>query len=227
MRNYVSELEKTFQQHSNPEKAGWMKKYMRNQYEFIGLASPERKKIKSEFIRKNGKPAIDELDKFLFAAWENPYREIQHTAMEIANSLHRNYLPEHIDLFEELIQMKSWWDTIDYIAPTLAGTYFIKYPETRIPFAEKWMNSLHVFLMRSSVIYQLKYKENTDTEFLFRACQNLSGEKDFFIRKAIGWALRQYSKYNADAVIDFVNNNKLSPLSKKEALKWLNRKKAV
>lgn len=227
MQKYVHALEAYYLKHSNPDKAVWMKKYMRDQFNYIGLASPERKELKAEFIKANGKPGIEDIEEFIKLCWQSSYREMQYAGMELTYSLRKQFPKQIINLFEELITQKSWWDTIDYIAPSLAGSYFQKYPETKIEYATKWMNSNNLWLQRSSIIFQLKYKNETDTDFLFHTCISLSGEKNFFIRKAIGWALRQYSKYNAQAIISFVENNELSALSKKEALKWLMSRKKV
>lgn len=225
MKKYVQALESHYLKQSNPKKAFWMKKYMRNQFDYIGLASPIRNELKTEFIKANSKPGIEDIEEFISLCWQSPYREMQYTGMELTYSLRKQFPKEIIDVFEELITQKSWWDTIDYIAPSLAGSYFQKYPETKINYATKWMSCDNLWLKRSSIIFQLKYKNETDTDFLFHACKSLSGEKDFFIRKAIGWALRQYSKLDANAVISFVENNELSGLSKKEAMKWLERRK--
>lgn len=132
---------------------------------------------------------------------------------------------ERIDLYEYLIVNKSWWDTIDYSASNLVGVHFQKFPELIQPYTEKWMDSGNMWLQRTSLLFQLKYKKATDLELLTDYIHQLQGSKEFFINKAIGWILREYSKTNAAWVVDFVNSNQLAPLSHREALKWLNRKR--
>ena len=101
---------------------------------------------------------------------------------------------------------------------------FTNYPELIVPFTEKWMTSGNMWLQRTAILFQLKYKSQTDTELLFKYIIALDGSKEFFINKAIGWALREYSKTNPDIVIKFVTGHKLAPLSKREALKVINKK---
>ncbi|MCK5077528.1 MAG: DNA alkylation repair protein, partial [Calditrichia bacterium] len=116
---------------------------------------------------------------------------------------------------------KSWWDTVDFIATNLVGPLFEKYSELIIPYTKKWMDSGNIWLQRTSILFQLKYKEKTDFKLIIGFIQQCSSSNEFFIQKAIGWILREYSKTDASTVIEFVKNNKLAPLSEREALKWL------
>ncbi|MDY0078468.1 MAG: DNA alkylation repair protein, partial [Bacteroidales bacterium] len=99
------------------------------------------------------------------------------------------------------------------------GSHFQRFPEIRDETLSKWMLSGNFWLQRSCLIFQLKYKEQTDEALLFELCRQLGGEKEFFIRKAIGWALRQYARTAPQAVKQFVDSTDLQPLSKREALK--------
>ncbi len=131
--------------------------------------------------------------------------------------------PSLIDLSEWMITNKSWWDSVDFIAPNIAGMLFKKFPEIKMSYIENWMNSGNLWLQRSCLIHQLRYNKTADKALLFNLCERLAGHPDFFISKAIGWSLRQYSKFEPEAVIDLVNNHKLSNLSRKEALKVVRR----
>ena len=113
---------------------------------------------------------------------------------------------------------------VDFIAGTLAGTHFNLYPELIKPVTGRWMKSGNIWLQRSSLLFQLKYKNQTDTRLMFKYIRSLSSSKEFFIQKAIGWVLRQYSKTDPETVIQFVEAHQLPPLSKREALKVINRK---
>ena len=138
----------------------------------------------------------------------------------------REKLPEStIDLIEELIVTKSWWDTIDYLASHEAGYYFRRFPTTRETHLVRWRQSGNFWLRRSAILFQLKYKKETDTALLFTIIQENLGSDEFFVNKAIGWALREYSKVDKTAVTHFVQNTPLHPLSQREALKWLNARK--
>jgi len=122
---------------------------------------------------------------------------------------------------EQLIVQKSWWDTVDGLASWIIGTYFQLYPQTVVGVTEKWMNSGNMWLQRTSLIFQLKYKKNTDTQLLSNYILRLADRKEFFIRKAIGWVLREYSKTNKQWVKNFIQTNKLSALSYREASKYV------
>ena len=103
-----------------------------------------------------------------------------------------------------MILNKSWWDTVDYIASNLVGVHFQKYPDLMYPVTEKWMNSGNIWLQRTSLLFQLKYKKKTDVMLMTNYIQQLQGSKEFFINKAIGWILREYSKTDGDWVRDYV-----------------------
>ena len=121
-----------------------------------------------------------------------------------------------------MVTNKSWWDTVDFISSKLIGEYFKIYPDQRAKYVEKWIASKNTWLQRSSVLFQLNYKDNLDTEFLTLVINSLLGSKEFFINKAIGWILRNYSRVNPGWVVDFVNKTELKKLSIKEALRLIN-----
>lgn len=115
----------------------------------------------------------------------------------------------------------SWWDTIDVIAPKILGSWFKRYPEHIKPTITRWLKSDNIWLQRSCVLFQLKYKEKTNTQLLSSVIDQLKDSKEFFLRKSIGWVLREYAKTDAEFVKDFVNSRELSPLSRREATKHL------
>ena len=115
----------------------------------------------------------------------------------------------------------SWWDSVDTIAVKLVGAYFAEYPEEREKWIRKWIKSDNIWLNRTAIIFQLSYKNQLDIPFLVRAILPHTNSKEFFIQKAIGWAIRQYTKTNPKWVKDFVKSNTLKPLSKREAFKYL------
>ena len=227
VEEYFDKLAAEFQQHSNPDIAAGAKAYMRNISDFYGLPSPLRRKLVQTFLQQKGYPTHENLEALVHFAWEQPQREWQYTAMEITGRMVKNAGPEMLDLAEWMIIHKSWWDSVDFIAPNIAGALFKKYPETRTKYIEKWMASGNMWLQRSCLLHQLKYGKETDQALLFDLCERLSDHPDFFIRKAIGWSLRQYSKSAPGAVIEFVKSHKLSNLSSKEALKVINRRSSV
>jgi len=153
-----------------------------------------------------------------------PEREMQLCAMEILLKHRKQWDNDYFVLFEEMITTKSWWDTVDFIAANLVGDYLSRNKNMIKPSVEVWMQSENIWLQRTAILFQLKYKNKTDVHLLFGLCNQLGSSKEFFIRKAIGWALREYSKTDANAVEQFVAATDLHSFSKREALKWLNRK---
>ena len=196
-------------------------KYMKNKFIFLGIKRPLRNKLQKEFLKQYGMPEVEKIPKIIDELWLLPEREFQYAAMDILVKI-KNKLPESsIKIFERIIVTKSWWDTVDLIAGKLVSIHFQRYPELRDKHISKWMTSNNIWLQRTCLLFQLHYKENTDETLMGSIIMSLNTSKEFFIQKAIGWALREYSKTNAEAVINFVANNELAPLSKREALKWL------
>jgi 3-methyladenine DNA glycosylase AlkD len=221
MDNYLNLLHEKMQAAKNPERAEWSKKYLKDQFEMIGLDAISRKEIFRTFIAEKGLPEINKLEQISRELWQQDEREYQYIAIEIINKLSKRLREEDIQWIEKLIITKSWWDTVDGIAVWICGKYFQLYPSQIIPVTSAWMNSGNMWLQRSSLLFQLKYKKNTDTVLLSLYILKLSNHKDFFIRKAIGWILREYSKTNKEFVREFINSNNLSPLSFREASKYV------
>ncbi len=223
MHSYIKPLISSLAAAANPTVAGPMEAYMKNRFVFYGIKSPERKAIFKTFVKTNGLPAIDELEDVIESLWEQPYRECHYCTLELLDKMQKHLEPKHLPMLEELIITNSWWDTIDMIASHQIGGLLKKYPELITDNTERWIQSDNFWLQRLAIIYQLGYKKDTDAERLFRYCTLQAGSKEFFVRKAIGWALRQYAYTNPIAVKQFVANTNLSPLSQREALKGLNR----
>ena len=124
-------------------------------------------------------------------------------------------------LFEYMITTKSWWDTVDFIAYKICGAYFKKFPEDIPKYVDKWLDSGNMWLQRTAILFQLKYKEELDTEVLHYCISRLTGSKEFFINKAIGWILREYSRTNPVWVKNYVATHELAPLSAREAIRLM------
>ena len=213
-------LEKEFNKHSNPCIAKSQKKYMRNQFEFIGLTASKRREIQKTFFQNI---QINDLTEFITSLWNLNKRDYQYLGQELLYSNHKNFKVGDIKLIEYMIINKSWWDTIDFLSPKILGKYFKLYPNEIEKNTQKWILSNNIWLKRSAILFQLKYKETLNIDLLNRIIIPLSNSKEFFINKAIGWILREYGKTNKEWVINFVKKNKLSNLSKREALKHINK----
>lgn len=229
MHPYLTELNESFIKHQDPANAAAMKKYMKGQFEYFGLKSPLRKELSKNFITKYGLPDDDFVEQIAKDCWDLPQREFQYFTMELLAKFAKKAEICRVDLYEYLALNKSWWDTIDFISSNLVGVHFKRFPDSIVPYTEKWMDSGNIWLQRVSILFQLKYRNETDVDLLNRYIERLSGSREFFINKAIGWILREYSKTNAKWVIDYVefNKDKLATLSKREALKWLSNKNMI
>lgn len=223
--NYFEPLKTEFGNAADPVLAVGMKNYMRSKFEYYGIKAPVRDSIIASFLKGNPAKSIENHAQAICYCWEQPQREWQYTGMLIFSKFAAKADDRYLEIAEYMIIKKSWWDTVDFIASNIVGAYLKKNPGQIETWINRWMNSENMWLQRVCLLFQLKYGSNTDTELLFSLCKQLAGHQDFFIRKAIGWALRQYSKTNPAEVITFVNSHKLSPLSVKEAMKVIERKK--
>lgn len=221
MIEFINTLEIEFEKHKNAKIALEQKAYMRHQFQFYGLKATVRREIQKPFFIKEYLPQKSEIEHIIKTLWEKPEREYQLFAQELAFKYVKQLELKDINLFEFMVTNKSWWDTVDFIANKLMGEYFKTFPNQKEKYVTKWLKSDNIWLQRSALLFQLKYKNKIDTVLLSSTINSLLNSKEFFINKAIGWVLREYSRTNPNWVIEFVNNTELSTLSKKEALRLL------
>ena len=207
-------------QHKNEEQARQMSKYMLNKFEYIGIKTPERREIFKNFFKEyKNEEKIDW--EFVNKCWENKYREFQYIAADYLKNMKDKLTIDDIPKFKQLILEKSWWDTIDNLDMTI-GALALKDSNVNKILLE-WSLDENIWLRRIAIDHQLLRKEKTDTELLEKILKNNLGQTEFFINKAIGWALRDYSKTNPEWVKNFIEENKekMAKLSIKEASKYL------
>jgi 3-methyladenine DNA glycosylase AlkD len=221
MHPYVIKLKTLLETHANPTEAAPMKKYMRDQFEYLGIKTPQRATLQKEFYAEHGLPPVKALDAILRDLWSLPQREFQYTAVGLLGKLGEQIPPGFIDTIEYLIVTKSWWDTVDSIAGTSVGIHFKRFPAVRKKYLAKWRRSKNMWLRRTTILFQLNYKADTDFDLLCDIIRGSLGSDEFFINKAIGWALRQYARSDPKAVRKFVLETDLHPLSRREAMKHL------
>lgn len=219
MKDFLSTLKQTLHAHANAAYAVQQKAYMKDLFPFIGIKTPLRRDLCKPFLQSSYLPPKKEAIKIIKALWLLPEREFQYFAQELLYKYIPLFEIDDIELIEWLLIHKSWWDTVDFIAAKIAGAYFNKFPKQIKPVTARWMQSRNIWLQRTCVLFQLKYKKEVDTFLLSYFIQQLQGSKEFFINKAIGWMLREYAKTNTAWVIQFVEKNTLNNLSKSEALK--------
>lgn len=218
--SFIESLETAFQKNSHPENAAAMAKYMRNHFSFFGIKTEYRRQLFKTIWKENQQEVSENARAIALELFNKKERELQYCAIEILiKELKRNYGKEDIQLIEKLIITKSWWDSVDTIAKNILGDYLLEHPLETEKVIERFSNSDNIWLNRSAILFQLGYKQKTNFDLLKSECENHKNSNEFFIQKAIGWALREYAKTNPEAVGNFVVNNNLKPLSKKEALK--------
>ena len=220
MHAYVRSLKSLFEANANPTDAAPMKKYMRDQFEYLGLKTPIRAALQKEFIKEHGLPPIKELDAISRDLWNLPQREFQYTATSLIDKMQKQLEADFIVTVEYLITHKSWWDTVDLLAGHTVGAMFKRFPKVKAKYLKKWRKSDDFWLRRTTLLFQLGYKKETDFELLCDLIHENLGSNEFFINKAIGWSLRQYAWTDPTTVKKFVKATKeLHPLSRREALK--------
>ncbi len=221
MHSYLDALAAEYQSIADPKIAASQSAYMRHQFYFFGIKAPDRRQLEKPFLIKSYLPPIEELDKYVKALWAKKERDFQLFALDFCTKYMKRFREKDIRLLEYMVEHKSWWDTVDAIAYKLMGNYFKLYPQHQEKYAKKWLATDNMWLQRSALLFQLKYKENLDTGLLTFGIESLLGSKEFFINKAIGWVLREYSRTNPNWVMEFVDNHELSNLSKREALRLI------
>lgn len=222
----VDRIRRGFEAARDDVRAAGMRWYMRDQFPFLGIQTPERRRLLREATAGLGRPSAEQLLAAARTLWSLPEREYQYAATDLLTR-HERVLPaDALSEIREFIVTKAWWDTVDALAARVVGPMVLRHPEL-VPEMDAWIESDDLWVTRSAILHQLTYKARTDEERLFRYCLRRAGDSDFFIRKAIGWALREYSKTAPDAVIAFVSTHgdALSPLSKREALQHVEREK--
>ena len=221
MSEFINTLEIEFEKYANAKIASEQKAYMRNQFEFYGIKTPKRTEIQKPFLVKEYKPEKAALEKTIKTLWKKPQREYQYFSQELVFKYINEFEENDIELLEYMVTNKPWWDTVDFIANKLMGGYFKTYPDEKIHHIKKWINSNDIWLQRCALLFQIKYKSKLDNGLLSFAIISLLDSKEFFINKAIGWILREYSKTNPKWVLEFVKKTALNSLSKKEALRLI------
>ena len=221
MDQYLKHVKTVFQEHGNPDIAPFQIKYMRNQFNYYGLKAPVWLALTKDIHREKGLPTGEDLKKLARLCFEEEYRELHYFALESVQKSMKNQEIGYVDFLEELITTRSWWDTVDWLAPKMLATHLKRYPSLVPSIPDRFIESDNIWLQRSAILFQLKYKQSTDAALLFRLILRRADSKEFFIQKGAGWALREYSKTNPDAVVEFIEGNKLAALTKREGMKWV------
>ena len=210
---------------ANAENALAMQAYCKTEMPFYGVKKPERAPTIKVMNKAFNPETLADYKAGVRALWAQPHREEKYMALSYADRHRAFHVPEAMDLFEQLIREGQWWDLIDIVATNMVGTAFKRDRQQIKPVMLAWNDDDDLWIRRSSILSQNRHKAETDARLLFKLCLARAGEKDFFIRKAIGWALRDYAKTEPVAVAAFVLKHRevLSGLSVREAAKQLRR----
>lgn len=213
--NLFQELE----QLRDNKQAEKMSAYMQNRYEFLGIPKPKLQEIAKPYLKESRKYDFDW--EFVNICWNKEYREAQYIAINYLSMNSKKFTDKDLPKLKHLIINKSWWETVDSL-DAMVGSIVLKYEALEKTMLE-WSASDNIWLKRVSIDFQQEYKIRTNTELLEKIICNNLRSNEFFVNKAIGWSLRDYSKVNPEWVKGFLAKYKeqLSTLSIKEASKYL------
>ena len=214
----IAELKAKLNTGADRQKALEMSRYMRGQFPFLGIPREPLRKLAKDWVKAQDKSVDWEV---VNALWREDYREYQYIALDYLKARKKHFKAEDLDAFYKLITHKSWWDTVDELAKDV-GRLVKKNKELKDDMVA-WSLERPLWVRRVAIIHQLGFKKKTDTDLLARIILNNTESEAFFINKAIGWALRDYSKTDPDWVMAFLkkNQSRLSTLSIREAGKYL------
>ncbi|MFP9117983.1 DNA alkylation repair protein [Flavobacterium sp. RNTU_13] len=218
--SFTTQLISSFTANANVENAKPMAAYMKDNFDFLGIKAQDRKELFKQALQLNKTEVKEDFRSIAKALYDMPEREYQYCAVDmLVKQWPKHFVQQDIELIEYFIVTKSWWDSVDPLAKYVLGGYLKQFPDETDHVVQRFAKSENMWMNRSAILFQLGYKKETDAALLFSLCDNFSYSKEFFIQKAIGWALREYAKTNANTVREFVNTANLKPLSVREALK--------
>ncbi|MFE1314602.1 DNA alkylation repair protein [Streptomyces sp. NPDC058755] len=205
---------------ADPARAAAMRAYMKDVAPFLGIPTPDRRTLSRTVLA--GTPRPDEADCTAIAlrCWLLPEREYHYFAVDYLHRHAARCTSAFLPVARYLITTVSWWDTVDLLAAHVVGALVAADPGLTADM-DAWITDDDLWVARTALLHQLRYKEHTDTDRLFAYCLLQSGHPDFFVRKAIGWCLREYAKTDAEAVRGFLarERSRFAPLTVREALK--------
>lgn len=219
----VSHAQRRLAEEANPRDAISMAAYMKTEQPFYGVKTPPRRAIAREIAQRFSPVTVRDYEAAVWALWELPHREEQYLAVDVARLWSSFIEPPRLPLYRRMIRDGAWWDTVDAIAAKLVGRLVREHRKRLSPVMHAWIDDGDMWIRRSALICQLGHKADTDAAMLFEFCRRRAHEQEFFIRKAIGWALREYARTDPAAVRSFVAEmgEELSGLSRREATKHL------
>jgi len=220
----VQTIRRVLAESADPVKAPQMQAYMKSSMPYRGVSAPALRQLCRNAFKAHPVDSADEWQRVVLELWRNArFREERYAAVLLTQA--RVYRPfqtfSSLSMLEEMIVTGAWWDFVDTLAGYNLGDLLRAEPRRMKPLMRRWAHDADIWKRRSAILCQLKFKHDTDLELLYDCIEPNLPHKDFFIRKAIGWALRQYAWTDPKEVRRYVkaNTDRLSPLSVREALK--------
>ncbi|UCD76000.1 MAG: DNA alkylation repair protein [Phycisphaerales bacterium] len=226
MEEMIRFIQTRFRRHADPARAQWTKAYLKTDMPAYGLRKEHREVIHREFQERFEITSRAQYRRAIETFWSMSHREHKHFAIWLACTWDKYITIASVPLYERMIRQGAWWDLVDGLAIDAVGLVVLNEPEKMNAKTERWIDDPHLWIRRTAIICRIGHKDRTDRRILFNHCLRRAHEKEFFIRKAIGWALRADAKTAPDAVRKFLiaNRDKLSGLSLREAGKHLDIK---
>ena len=226
-RALLLQLRSELKKNGDAAKAPQMQRYMKSVMPYHGVPTPVARRIYREVFSSVVFKNADEWQSAVRHIWRHAkYREEWYAAVELCGhpAADAYQTPDALDLYEEMIVSGAWWDVVDALASHQVGLLLRRYPKPIAKAMRAWSRSGDIWKRRTSILCQLGFKKDTDLKLLYACIDPSLDSKEFFLRKAIGWALRQYAWTDAEEVRRYVRENsaRLSPLSRREALKNIN-----
>ncbi len=216
----IPELRHDLEEVADPTKVEGMQAYMKDRFVYLGVISPDRKTASSALLKAVRLATEEELFVFAEACFDEPEREFHYVAVDALRRGAKTMSAASLPRVRALVETHSWWDTVDSLASNTVGPMVANHPALGLEM-DNWIDEPNIWVARVALIHQLKFKDEADPDRIFGYALKRAADTEFFIRKAIGWSLRQHARVDPDAVLAFVtaNDDKLSGLTKREALK--------
>jgi len=218
----LEQLTKTLLQHKNPTIARWHYQYMKHQFPFLGIQQPLRKKLQKPFLKQFQSASFSTIETILQNLWDKAEREFQYIGLDLALSYQ---WPQHsIPIFKTMIITKSWWDTVDLLASRLIGNYLKQFPEEHVQIVN-WKTETNPWLQRTSLLFQLRYKNQINLNLLFNICESIMRNHNPILQRALAWVLREAGKTFPQQIYQFIARNKNNIVSyvQREALIYIKK----
>ncbi|MFE1878650.1 DNA alkylation repair protein [Streptomyces diastatochromogenes] len=216
----LERLTATYAAAADPGRAAPMRAYMKDVAPFLGIPTPDRRALSRTVLAGTRRPTEADCTAIALRCWRLPEREYHYFAVDYLRRYAGRCSSAFLSVARHLITTVSWWDTVDLLAAHVVGALVAADPGLTADM-DAWITDDNLWLARTALLHQLRYKERTDTDRLFAYCLLQSGHPDFFVRKAIGWCLREYAKTDPEAVRGFLarERSRFAPLTVREALK--------